>query len=196
LGELYTEPFGLCLDKKLSLQIRTTLKDEFNIDLSRIAVGGCSAGGHLSAVVAHVCRNGNIPLALQVLAVPATDLHVFTPEGKLRPDCPYESYRDMAYTQPLPQERMRWFHKAFLGNPRPAELDNDWKVSPILATDFKNLAPALVLVAGMDPLRDEGEAYGAKMKEAGCQVEIVLFEGAPHTFMQLDGKACSAELNV
>ena len=69
------------------------------------------------------------------------------------------------------------------------ELGNEWKVSPILAPNFKGLAPALVLTAEMDPLRDEGEAYARKLKEAGCQVELVRFEGAPHTFMQLDGKS-------
>lgn len=139
-------------------------------------------------MVAHVCRDAGIPLALQILSVPVTDLHVFTPEGPIREDQPYPSYRELAETQPLPLERMEWFHKQFLGSPRPTHLANDWKVSPILAHNFNDLAPALILTASMDVLRDEGEAYGAKMKEAGCEVEMVRFSGAPHTFMQLDGK--------
>jgi acetyl esterase/lipase len=112
----------------------------------------------------------------------------FTREGELRSDVPYPSYIEMADTVPLPAARMAYFHKAFLGNPRPAELEGDWKVSPILAPSFAGLAPALVITAEMDPLRDEGEAYAAKLREAGCPVESVRYAGAPHTFMQLDGK--------
>jgi acetyl esterase/lipase len=97
--------------------------EEFNLDLDRVAVGGCSCGGHLAAVMAHMCRDTGIPLALQLLAVPVTDLHVFTPTGELSPDCPYESYRELADTVPLSRARMAWFHNQFLGNPRPKELD-------------------------------------------------------------------------
>lgn len=60
-------------------------------------------------------------------------------------------------------------------------------MSPIKATNFQDLAPALILTAEMDPLRDEGEAYGKKMNEAGSKAEIIRVKGAPHTFMQLDG---------
>ncbi|KAH8646241.1 putative esterase [Xylariales sp. PMI_506] len=160
---------------------------EFNLDLDRVAVGGCSAGGHLSAVIAHMCRDQKIPLCFQLLGVPVCDMHVFTPMGELSPDCPYESYREMYYTQPLPTERMMWFHNKFLGCPRPKELDDDWRVSPIKASNFGGLSPALILTAEMDPLRDEGEAYGKKMNEGGSKAEVIRVKGAPHTFMQLDG---------
>jgi acetyl esterase/lipase len=168
-------------------QIRDHKEKEFNLDLSRIAVGGCSAGGHLSAVVAHMCRDASIPLAFQLLSVPVCDMHVFTSTGQLRPDQPYPSYREMKFTQPLPMERMSYFHDAFLGNPRPKELDDDWRVSPMLAKSFKGLAPALVITAEMDPLRDEGEAYARKMNEAGSKAEVVRIKGAPHIVMLLDG---------
>lgn len=59
-------------------------------------------------------------------------------------------------------------------------------MSPIKARSFEGLAPALVITAELDPLRDEGEAYAVKMKEAGCEVEAVRIKGAPHIFMQLD----------
>lgn len=108
----------------LSKQVRDHKATEFNIDLNRVAVGGASAGGHLAAVIAHMCRDSGTPLAFQVLTVPVCDLHAFTPEGKLRDDCPYESYRTNEFAVPLPLERMSYFHKAFLGNPRPKELDN------------------------------------------------------------------------
>jgi acetyl esterase/lipase len=134
-----------------------------------------------------MCRDASIPLAFQLLAVPVCDMHVFDSTGQLRLDQPYESYREIGFTQPLPMERMSYFHKAFLGNPRPKELDDDWKVSPMLAKNFKGLAPALVITAEMDPLRDEGEAYAKKMNDAGSKAEVHMIEGAPHIVMQLDG---------
>lgn len=90
-----------------------------------MAVGGSSAGGHLSAVIGHLCRNANIPLALQVLNVPVCDLHnPFTPFGEFdRENCPYESYREMEFTVALPAARMSYFHKHFLGVPRPPRSD-------------------------------------------------------------------------
>lgn len=57
----------------------------------------------------------------------------------------------------------------------------------MLAPNFSNLAPALVFTAEMDPLRDEGEVYARKLKEAGCRVELTRMTGAPHTFIHLDG---------
>ena len=90
-----------------------------------MAVGGSSAGGHLSAVIGHLCRNANIPLALQVLNVPVCDLlNPFTPCGEFdREYCPYESYREMEFTVTLPAARMSYFHKHFLGVPRPPRSD-------------------------------------------------------------------------
>lgn len=169
------------------IQIRETKTDHYNLDLSRVAIGGCSAGGHLSAVIAHVCRDAGVPLVLQILSVPAVDLHVFDPDGAIRVDQPYASYRELAETQPLPLERIKWCYEQFLGSPRPKHLENDWKVSPILAPNFEGLAPALIITADMDILRDEGESYAARMEQAGCDVKLVRFKGATHTFMQLDG---------
>jgi acetyl esterase/lipase len=105
-------------------QVRDHKTEEFNLDLNRVAVGGCSAGGHLSAVIAHMCRDAKIPLAFQLLGVPVCDLYVFTPTRELREDCPYESYRELFHTIPLPTDRMSWFHNHFLGCPRPAALEN------------------------------------------------------------------------
>ncbi|KAI9370667.1 alpha/beta hydrolase fold-domain-containing protein [Aspergillus egyptiacus] len=170
--------------------------EEFNLDIDRISVGGASAGGHLSAVIAHHCRNANIRLALQVLVVPVCDLHnVFTPEGEFdRENCPYESYREMEHTVALPVARMSYFHKHFLGVPRPAPSEDDWKISPMLAPDFSKLAPALVFSAEMDPLRDEAEVYAEKLRAAGGRVELVRVAGAPHTFSGLDDILESAKM--
>jgi len=97
---------------------------EFNLDLNRVAVGGCLAGGRITAIFSHMCRDAGGQIALQLLAVPVTDLHVFTPTSELTEDCPYESYREMADTRPLSCARMSWFHSKFLGNPRVKGLDN------------------------------------------------------------------------
>ncbi|EAS30394.3 esterase [Coccidioides immitis RS] len=168
----------------------------FNLDTNRMAVGGASAGGHLAAVVAHLCRDNEFPLSLQILTVPVTDMHSsFTPDGKFdRENTPYESYREMEFTPALPAERMAYFHRHWLGVLRPEKSDDDWKISPILAPNFANLAPALVWTAEMDPLRDEGEAYAAKMKAAGVQVELIRVPGVPHTFSGLDEILESAKM--
>lgn len=95
--------------------------EEFNIDPNRFTVGGASAGGHLAAVIAHLCRDAGIPLRLQILTVPVCDLHnAFTPDGQFdRENCPYESYREMEFAPALPAARMAYFHRHFLGVPRP-----------------------------------------------------------------------------
>ncbi|KAJ5887474.1 hypothetical protein N7495_007515 [Penicillium taxi] len=164
-------------------------ENEFNIDIDRLAVGGASAGGHLAAVISHLCRNANIPLGLQILTVPVCDLHsTFTPEGEFDyENCPYESYREMEFVPALPTARMAYFHRQFLGVPRQPPSDEDWKISPILATSFQGLAPALVSTAELDPLRDEGEAYAAKLQAAGVHVKLVRYDGVPHLVAVLDG---------
>ncbi|KAF7717895.1 Alpha/beta hydrolase fold-3 domain-containing protein [Penicillium ucsense] len=169
--------------------IRSHKADVYNLDVNRFAIGGASAGGHLSAVLAHLCRDENIPLRLQVLTVPICDLDSsFTFDGHFdRQNSPYPSYREMEVAPLLPVARMEFFYRYFLGVPRPAPSAKDWKISPMLAPNFNNLAPALVSTAEMDPLRDEGEAYADKLLAAGNRVEKHRYLGAPHTFAGLDG---------
>ncbi|KAF3491370.1 fumarate hydratase [Arthroderma uncinatum] len=163
--------------------------EEFNLDLARLAIGGASAGGHLCAVIAHMCRDHGYPLRLQLLLVPVIDMHSsFTPTGEFdRENTPYESYREMEHTAALPAERMAYFHRHWLGNPHPERSEDDWKISPIFAPNFANLAPAIVWTAEMDPLRDEGVAYVKKLEAAGVRVEHIRVAGVPHTFVHLNG---------
>lgn len=99
--------------------VRDHKKDEFNLDLSRVAVGGPSAGGHLAAVISQRARDAGIPIVLQILDVPVTDMDSFDRSGTLKNDCPYESYRELYHTVPLSCERMEYFARHFLGVPRP-----------------------------------------------------------------------------
>lgn len=88
-------------------QTRSEKAGELSLDLDRFAVGGPSAGGHLAAVIALLCRDANIPLRLQILTAPVCDLHsVFTPEGTFdRENSPYETYREMEFAPALPAVR-------------------------------------------------------------------------------------------
>ncbi|KAK7533476.1 esterase [Phyllosticta citricarpa] len=167
--------------------MRQQKSEEYKLDLDRVAVGGASAGGHLAAVVGLKCRDAGIPLAFQVLHVPVCDMHVFTPNGELREDCSYPSYKELWETVALSGERMTYFHNHFLGNPRPKEFENEWEISPIRHPNLAGLAAAFIATAEMDPLRDEGEAYGKKLREAGNQVEVWRAPGVPHTFGILGG---------
>ena len=138
-------------------------------DVQRLAVGGDSAGGNLAAVVALLARDAGAPsIALQVLLYPVTDVGTET-----------QSYRDFADGYMLTRDGMKWFFDHYLASPGQAA---DWRVSPLRATSLAGLAPALIVTAGFDPLRDEGEAYSRKLRDAGVQVDYVCYGGMIHGF--------------
>ncbi len=140
-----------------------------NGDAGRLAVVGDSAGGNLAAVVALMARDrGGPSLGLQVLVYPVTDGVAF--------DTP--SYRDNAEGYLLTAEGMHWFWDQYAA---PADRGNPY-ASPLHAASLANLPPALVLTAEFDPLRDEGEAYAARLQESGARVECVRFDGLIHGF--------------
>jgi acetyl esterase len=142
---------------------------EWNGDPGRMAVMGASAGGNLAAVMALRARDeGGPPLALQVLVVPvvqAGDDHT-------------ASRRDFASGYGL--DGIDAMRDAYV--PNPLDRANPW-VSPIFASDFSRLPPALILTAEFDPLRDEGEAYAEKLRAAGVPVTLERFAGAIHGFL-------------
>ena len=138
-------------------------------DAARLAVVGDSAGGNLAAVASLMARDrGGPELALQVLVYPVTDGVSF--------DTP--SYRDNADGYLLTAEAMRWFWNHYADE---ADRAHPY-ASPLRAESLANLPPALVLTAEFDPLRDEGEAYAARLKAAGNQVECLRFDGLIHGF--------------
>jgi acetyl esterase len=145
---------------------------ELGVDPSRLAVGGDSAGANLAAVVAILARDAGGPaIALQMLNYPVTDLGA---ESK--------SYGDFAEGFMLTRDSMRWFADHYLRSKDDAQ---DWRVSPLRAASLAGVAPALVITAGFDPLRDEGDAYAQKLREAGVRVDHSCYGGMVHGFVPM-----------
>ncbi|HWP66824.1 MAG TPA: alpha/beta hydrolase [Candidatus Limnocylindria bacterium] len=138
-------------------------------DPARIAVAGDSAGGNLSAVVSQVTtREGGPRPAAQMLIYPATDLLDRHPS--------YRLFGDGFF---LTAGEMEWYIGHYLPN---TEAAREPKASPLRAPDVAGLPPALVLTAGFDPLRDEGEAYAKRLEEAGTRVWFRRYAGLIHGF--------------
>jgi len=145
---------------------------ELGIDAGRLAVGGDSAGGNLAAVVALLARDhGGPSLALQVLTYPVTDVAAES-----------ASYAEFADGFMLTRDSMRWFIAHYLTSKQDAL---DWRVSPLRAPSLAGVAPALVVTAGFDPLRDEGEAYARRLREAGVRVDMICYGGMIHGFVPM-----------
>ncbi len=143
---------------------------KLGIDVGRLAVGGDSAGGNLAAATAQqLVATSDVALRFQVLVYPVTDL-----------TCSQPSYKDLGTGYPLTLDRMRFYISQYLRDPAQA---TDARASPLLATSFAGLPPALVVVAGLDPLVDEGLAYAQKLREAGIDAATVEVPDHPHGFL-------------
>ena len=145
-------------------------------DGSRLAVAGDSAGGNLAAVAALRLR-GELPLRLQALIYPITDSGLDTP-----------SYREFASGHGLSAASMRRFWDLYLDGADGRHPD----VSPLQAPDLGGVAPAYVLTAEEDVLRDEGEAYAARLQETGVPTELVRWPGTIHGFFRWLAVAAAA----
>jgi acetyl esterase len=143
---------------------------ELGVDADRIAVAGDSAGGHLAAVTCQLCAaDGGPAPAFQLLIYPATDLAGETP-----------SRVTFAEGFVLTKDDMDWYEAHFLG---AGDDRSDPRVSPLLADDLAGLPPALVVTAGFDPLRDEGEAYARRLREAGVRTILRRHPSYVHGFI-------------
>lgn len=139
----------------------------------RVAVGGDSAGGNLAAVVSQRARDEGGPApALQWLLYPRTD---FTAQGR--------SLTLFSRGFLLTKRDIDWFTSQYL---RHSGIDaTDPRVSPALAESLSGLPPALIAVAGFDPLRDEGESYAAALRAAGTAVDLRYLGTLTHGFVNL-----------
>jgi acetyl esterase len=142
------------------------------LDTARLAVGGDSAGGNLAAVMALLARDRHGPrILLQVLVYPVTNYDFGT-----------KSYTENATGYILTTEDMRWFWRHYLSREGQGQ---EMTASPIRAKSLADLPPALVMTAGCDPLRDEGEAYAARLRDAGVPVTLTQYPGMFHGFLRM-----------
>ena len=147
-------------------------------DPARIAVGGDSAGGNLSAVVSLMARDSGGPaLRFQLLVYPAVDARVVDA---------YASRETNAEAPFLPWSAVEYFSAHYLSDASDGSpLRSDWRMSPLLADSHAGLPPALVVTAEFDPLRDEGRAYADALEKAGVPVTYHCYDAMPHVFFQL-----------
>ncbi|MTD95906.1 alpha/beta hydrolase fold domain-containing protein [Hyphomicrobium sp. xq] len=149
--------------------------DEIGADGTRLAVAGNSVGGNMAAALALMSKDRQGPkISYQVLFIPATDASVDT-----------RSYKEYGSGRFLARAFMKYGWDLYA--PDAKTRDNPY-VSPLRAgiDQLGNLPPALVITAENDPLRDEGEAYARKLKEAGVNVEAIRYNGTIHDFVLLN----------
>ncbi len=144
------------------------------VDAGRIALGGDSAGGNLSAVASIMARDAGGPTpALQVLIYPGVDMTRSMPSQVL--------YNEGFY---LTGDMIDWFLGNYLSKPEQA---HQWQASPLFLPDCAGLPPAHVITAGFDPLRDEGDAYAKRLADAGVPVDHRCEQSLVHGFMNMGG---------
>lgn len=152
------------------------------IEPSRIAIAGDSAGANLAAVCALLARDrGGPELALQCLIYPATA------NGRVQ----YDAYRRFGAGYTLTYRSMRYFIDHYLSG---SDAPLDYRLAPLDASDLSGLPPALVQVAGFDPLRDEGIAYAEAMAAAGTPVSLVEYASLAHGYISMAGICEGARL--
>jgi acetyl esterase len=155
----------------------------FQGDPTRIAVGGDSAGGNLSAVVTHIARDqGGPALFYQLLIYPATDY--YTPDS---PTLSYHTYGDGYF---LTRESMQRFWQHYLRSPHQGTHP---QAAPLRQNDLGLLPPALVITAEFDPLIDEGELYAQRLRAAGVPVTLRRYDGMIHGFFTMSARIDKAK---
>jgi len=151
--------------------------EEIGVDGKNLGVVGNSVGGNMTAVTALKAKEkGGLNIKLQIMMWPVTDANFET-----------ESYRQFGEKRFLTMPLMKWMFDLYATDTQRQEI----YVSPLRATveQLKGLPPALIQVAESDILRDEGEAYGRKLDEAGVKVTTVRYDGMIHDFGLLNGLA-------
>lgn len=170
-------PFPLGLDDCVAiLDWAVGAAAELGADGARVGVMGESAGGNLAAVVAIMARDRRSPVIRhQALLYPATGAGD-TPSRRANAEAVILTAADMAT------------YSALYGGDA-----TDWRVSPILASSFDGLPPATIVVAGHDPLHDDGVLYGEALRAAGVAVEVLEYPAMPHGFLNFSRFARDAK---
>ncbi|MFN0184172.1 MAG: alpha/beta hydrolase [Aquabacterium sp.] len=142
------------------------------LDASRMAIGGDSAGGNLSAVVAILLRDaGDPPPRHQLLIYPATDMRAVAP-----------SHQGNGQGYLLTADSIAYYRGHYIADPAQW---SDWRASPLLHPDLSKLPPATIVTAGFDPLRDEGCQYADALSGAGTPTQYICFERQIHGFITM-----------
>jgi len=171
------------------LQQLPNLAASKNLNIAKLTVAGDSVGGNMATVMTIMTKQrGGLPISQQLLYYPVTDANFET-----------ESYNTFAEDYYLTKEGMEWFWNKYTTDEKErAEIT----ASPLRATldDLKGLPAAMVLNGEADVLRDEGEAYARKLRDAGVEVTQLQFQGMIHDFVMLNNldqtKAARAAMNL
>jgi acetyl esterase len=169
-------PFPAPVDDALAaLRWAQAHAGELGADPTRVGVGGDSAGANLSAAIALLAvRDGGQGPTCQMLVYPAVDRTKAYPSIDLFAEGFF-----------LTRASIHWFHRQYSG--APGTHDRDPRLGPLHAESHADLAPALVVTAGFDPLRDEGEAYAAALQAAGTTTVLRRFDSLIHGFFNMVG---------
>lgn len=169
---------GPCDDAAAALAALAEIAPALGCDPNRLGVGGDSSGAHLAIGAAFAARDfAWANLRFQLLIYPAID-----------PACDSDSYRRYGGAGPLTTGDMQWYWQQFLGDQSHLE---DPRIAP-MAADLTGLPSAYILTAELDPLRDEGEAFGERLHRAGVATRIIRAPGLVHGFARLTAHSDAA----
>jgi len=172
------------LDARAALKWAFAHAVELGADPARVAVAGDSAGGNLAAVASWMSSRDGGPAPIgQVLVYPAIDRHQ-----------PWPSLEKFAEGFFLTRESILWFHEKYTGSHDAGPLDP--RLNPLAASDLEGLPPTLLVTAGFDPLRDEGEGYAAALSKAGNAVTLRRFGHLVHGFFNMVGVSKASKAAV
>ena len=155
-------------DSWAALQWCDANREELGGEGARLVVGGDSAGGNLSAVTSLMARDAGLDVAKQLLVYPGT---------RIDDESPSMEANGTGYI--LERTTMDWFMESYAADPQ------DWRASPIYADSHEGIAPALVITAEYDPIRDQGRRYAETLAAAGVDVTHTDYAGMVHIFFQL-----------
>lgn len=148
--------------------------EDINGNSKLVAIAGDSAGANLAAATCQLARDKNeFNIISQVLIYPSTNLYTFNTD----------SWVAFGHDYIMPKKEMKYYRSMYIREKK--DLVNPY-ASPLLGKNFKKLPAALIITAQFDPLRDEGEMYGNKLKEANVPVRITRYKGIIHGFLNMD----------